>query len=101
MRGAVITAIAAILAALVIAGTKPASAAPPATAIAYGKADAGVFEPIKHRYRYVRKWRPYRYYAYPYYYRPYYYRPYAYYYPRYYWGYPYYRRPGFGLWFGW
>jgi len=101
MRGPVITAIAAFLAALVIAGAKPTLAAPAAAALAYGKAEVGVVEPVRH----YRKWR-YRSYAYPYYYRPYYYRPYyyrpyAYYYPRYYWGYPYYRRPGFGLWFGW
>lgn len=104
MRGVLLTALAGLVAAFVVAGPKPASALPAAAALNYSHASGDLIE-VKKKY-YKKRYRNYRrpyYRPYAYnrpYYRPYrYYRPYPYYYRPYYR--PYYRRPGVSLWFGW
>jgi hypothetical protein len=100
MRGTLTLTIAAGVAALVFAGTKPALATPAGVALAYGENHTGVVEQIGRRDRYARKWHRGPYYR-GYAYRPYYWgRPYAYYDD--YYGYPYYYRrgPGISFWFG-
>jgi hypothetical protein len=97
MRGLLVSAFAAGLAALILAAPKPASALPAAAALSYGHAGTGMVQEARYwkRGRYYRHYRPYRYYRPRYHYRPYrwYYGPYAY--PYYWW------RPGVSIWFGW
>jgi len=90
MRGFLVTAFAAFLAALVFGVPKPASALPAQAALSYSHTNADLVQVKKYKYRYRgRSYRPYPHY------RSYgYYRPYPYYRP-------YYRRPGVSLWFGW
>lgn len=113
MRGPIVVACAALVAAAVVVTPKSASALPAVPAVSYG--EPGVVEQVKKRYnndRYSKKWkrghhyrpyahgyRPYGYRSYGY--RSYGYRPYGYYgYNRPYYGHYGYRRPGVSLWFG-
>lgn len=115
MRAVVLTAFVGLVAALVIASPRPASALAAKAALNYSHANADLVEVRRHRRRY---YRPYRYHRRPYYrphryhygrryYRPYryyrrpYYRPYRYHYGRrYYRPYRYRRRPGVSVYVG-
>ena len=103
MRAVVLTALAGLLAIVVVASPKPASALPAAAALNYSHANADLIEvrrykrrgyrgyrgrPYSRSYRYRRPYYGRRYYARPYYGRPYYGRPYRY------------RRPGVRVYIG-
>ena len=105
MRAVVLTALAGLLAVVVVASPKPASALPAAAALNYSHTNADLIEVRRYKRRYYRG-RPYSrsyryrrpYYGRPYYGRRYYGRPY---YGRRYYGRPYrYRRPGVRVYIG-
>ena len=90
MRSVLLTTLAGLVAILVVANPKTASATPAAAVLKYSPATVSEIVPVHRRYRrryYYRRhhYRPYRYYRRPYY------RPYRYYGRRYY-RYPYYGR---------